>query len=237
MAEDTAEAVGITAEGVGITAAVAGIVVGEGGMPQPHIEQRPPGTPRRPPGRSPRARSRDESWRFHSAWRRECQRLTEYDRCAGESRSSRQQSRFDRITGSRESRPGRYHDQRQPCSQHERANLANRAGATNPINGNFSLNTSPFGNGSALGSGYGTQAIRPLGSNFFGSGVGNSRYGYGNSGYGFGNSGYGYGGNGYGYGGGGYGGSGYGNGNSVYVSVYLPGVGWVLVPIWAIRGF
>ena len=106
----------------------------------------------------------------------------------------------------------------------------NRAGATNPINGNFSLNTSPVGNGSAVGNGYGTQAIRPLGSNFFGSGLGNSSYGYGNSGYG-------YGGNGYGFGGGGYGGGGFGNGNSVYVSVYLPGVGWVLVPIWAIRGF
>jgi hypothetical protein len=83
----------------------------------------------------------------------------------------------------------------------------------------------------------GSTAIRPLGSNFFGSGNGNSVYGNGNSGYGFGNSGYGYGngGNGYGYGGGGYGG-GYGNGNSGYVSVYLPGFGWVLVPIRAIRG-
>ena len=54
MAEDTAEAVGITAE-VAITAAVAGIVVGEGDMPQPFIEQRPPATPRRPPVLSPLA--------------------------------------------------------------------------------------------------------------------------------------------------------------------------------------
>ena len=61
-------------------------------------------------------------------------------------------------------------------------------GATNPINGNFSLNTSPAGNG--------TRSVAEavpghptLGSNFFGSGRGNSGYGYGNSGYGYGNSG------------------------------------------------
>jgi hypothetical protein len=109
--------------------------------------------------------------------------------------------------------------------------------ATNPINGNFSLNTNPAANGTLGNNGTSSSAIRPLGSNFFGSVSGNSGYGYGNSGNGYGNSGYGngYGGGGYGYGGGG-GYGGYGYGNSGYVSVYLPGFGWVWVPIRAIRG-
>jgi len=92
------------------------------------------------------------------------------------------------------------------------------------------------------GTGSVSPGIRTFGSNFFASGngnsgYGNSGYGYGNSGYGNSNSGYGYGngGNGYGNGGGGYGT--YGNRNPNYVMVYLPGIGWALVPIQAIRGY
>jgi hypothetical protein len=59
-----------------------------------------------------------------------------------------------------------------------------------------------------------------------------------NRSYGF-NSGNGYGGgygNGYGGYGNGYGHRGYGNGSARYVMVYIPGWGWVLVPIQALRG-
>jgi hypothetical protein len=60
-------------------------------------------------------------------------------------------------------------------------------------------------------------------SNFFGPG-GYGNYGYGNRRYGYGNGGYGFG------GGGGY-------RNSRYVRAYVPRIGWVLVPIRAIRRF
>jgi len=55
---------------------------------------------------------------------------------------------------------------------------------------------------------------------------------YGSNGYGYGGYGNGYGGYGGGYGG--YGG-GYGNGMRGYVRVYIPGLGWVLVPRQALR--
>jgi hypothetical protein len=100
-------------------------------------------------------------------------------------------------------------------------NGGNPGRATNPINGNFSLNTGTTGNGTVPNTGTTSPAIRALGSNFFGSGNGNFGYGYGNSGYGYGNGGSGFG--------------SYGYGNSRYVMVYLPGVGWVMVPIRAIR--
>ncbi len=106
----------------------------------------------------------------------------------------------------------------------------NLGGATNPITGTFSLNTGPVGNANVAGGGSVSPGIRTFGSNFFGSANGNSGFGYGNSGYGYGNAGYGYGNGGSGFGR-------YGNGNSGYVMVYLPGVGWVMVPIRAIRGF
>jgi hypothetical protein len=114
----------------------------------------------------------------------------------------------------------------------------NLGGATNPINGRSSLNTNIAGTGNvgpmtnpinrsfSLNTGNGgsvSPAIRPLGSNFFGSGNANSSYGYGNSGYGYGNGGGGYGMNGNRYPG--------------FVMVYLPGIGWALVPIQALRGF
>jgi hypothetical protein len=57
---------------------------------------------------------------------------------------------------------------------------------------------------------------------------------YGSNSYGF-NYGTGYGGYGNGYGGYGYGNRGYGNGMAGYVRVYVPGLGWVLVPIQALR--
>jgi hypothetical protein len=98
----------------------------------------------------------------------------------------------------------------------------NQRGPTTPINGTFSLNTSTVGKGTVANGRSATPAIRALGSNFFGTGYGNFGYGYGNSG-----AGYGYGGSGFGA---------FGNGNSPYVMVYLPGVGWVMVPIRAIRG-
>ena len=99
---------------------------------------------------------------------------------------------------------------------------ANQGAATTPINGTFSLNTSTVDNGTVANRGFATPAIRALGSNFFGTGYGNFGFGYGNSGYGYGNGGSGFG--------------AFGNGNSPYVMVYLPGVGWVMVPIRAIRG-
>ncbi len=92
----------------------------------------------------------------------------------------------------------------------------NKGRRNSSINENLSLN-----NGGA-GGGFGLSGIRNFGSNVFGSG------GYGNSGYGYGNRGYGN--RGYGYGG-------YGNRNSRYVMAYIPGVGWVMIPIRAIRRF
>jgi hypothetical protein len=67
----------------------------------------------------------------------------------------------------------------------------------------------------------------------------NRSYGFNSSGgFGGGYGGYGYGGYGNGYGGYGYGygNRGYGNGLAGYVRVYIPGLGWVLVPIQALRG-
>jgi hypothetical protein len=77
--------------------------------------------------------------------------------------------------------------------------------------------------GAAMQGGLGLSGIRTVGSNLFG------RRGNGSYGYGYGNGGYGYGNRGYGYGGG------YGYRNSGYVRAYIPGDGWVLVPIRAIR--
>jgi hypothetical protein len=66
--------------------------------------------------------------------------------------------------------------------------------------------------------GYGTAAFGVSG---WGSGYGRSGYGNGRSGYGFG-----------GWGdGSGYGRRGYGMENGPYVSVFIPGLGWVYVPI------
>ncbi len=53
--------------------------------------------------------------------------------------------------------------------------------------------------------------------------------GYGNSGYGYGL----YGNGGYGYGGYGYG---IGDGNGIYVLVYIPGMGFTLMPLRAVMG-
>jgi hypothetical protein len=74
-----------------------------------------------------------------------------------------------------------------------------------------------------MSGGLGLPGIRTVGSNFLGRGAyRHSRYGYGNGGYGYGNRGYGYRG-------------GHGYRHSRYVSAYVPGMGWVLVPIRAIR--
>jgi hypothetical protein len=98
-------------------------------------------------------------------------------------------------------------------------NFSNIGGTNNSIGGNSSLNNGAIGTG-----GLGSAGIRNFNSNFFGlGGNGNSGYGYGNGGYGYGNRGYGYG--------------GYGYPNSRYVMAFVPGVGWVRVPIWAIRRF
>jgi len=118
-------------------------------------------------------------------------------------------------------------------------NLNNRQLPTPNSTGNSRLSANNANNGltglnSAANGNMGSRGYNFWGSNFLGSGYGNRGlgYGYGNSGYGYGNGGYGYGNRGYGYGNGGYG---YGNGGP-YVMVYLPGVGWVLVPLRAIRG-
>lgn len=111
--------------------------------------------------------------------------------------------------------------------------LNNVGGTTNRITGNQPLSSGGVGSSGsgAVGSGRsGSPPIRTFGTSFFGSnlygsGAGNS--GYGSGGYGFGNGGYGNGG-GYGYGNG---------GNARYVMVYIPGFGWVLAPIQALRGF
>jgi hypothetical protein len=69
------------------------------------------------------------------------------------------------------------------------------------------------------------------------AGYGTGAFGFSGWGSGFGWSGYGYGRNGYGYGGwdngygSGYGWSGYGLGNGPYVWIFMPGLGWVYVPI------
>ena len=65
----------------------------------------------------------------------------------------------------------------------------------------------------------------------------NRSYGFNNYSNGYGGFGNGYGGYGYGYGGYGYGygNRGYGNGLGGYVRVYIPGLGWVLVPRQALR--
>jgi hypothetical protein len=70
--------------------------------------------------------------------------------------------------------------------------------------------------GAAIKRGLGLSGIRTVGSNLFG------RRGYGSYGYGYGNGGYGYGG-------------GHRYRHSGYVKAYIPGDGWVLVPIRAIR--
>ena len=77
----------------------------------------------------------------------------------------------------------------------------------------------------AVGTGsLGSAGARTFNSNFFGVGSNaNSGYGYGNGRYGYGSRGYGYGGCGY--------------SNSRYVKAFVPGVGWVRVPVWAIRRF
>ena len=91
----------------------------------------------------------------------------------------------------------------------------------NSINRNLSLN----GANRRIGyGGFGSPRVGTFGSSFFGSNYGNGYgYRYGNGGYGYGNGLSGYG--------------GYGYRNSNLVQVYLPGVGWVLVPIRAIRAY
>jgi hypothetical protein len=96
--------------------------------------------------------------------------------------------------------------------------------AGNSINRNLSLNGA---NGGVGYGGFGSPRIGNFGSSYFGSNYGNSGYG---NGYGYGNGGYGYGNGLSGYGG-------YGYRNSNLVRVYWPGVGWVLVPIRAIRAY
>jgi hypothetical protein len=92
-------------------------------------------------------------------------------------------------------------------------------GTGNPaINRNLAYNTTNFVRTGAS-------------NNYLGPIISGGGYGYGNRGYG-----YGYGNRGYGYG---YGnrGYGYGNINPQYTLVYMPGFGWVLVPIQYFRGY
>jgi hypothetical protein len=93
----------------------------------------------------------------------------------------------------------------------------NSGGMNNSVSGNLTLNKGGRG-----GRGFGSRGIRNFGSNLFGVG------GYGNLAYGNGYGGYGYGNRGYGSGG-------YGYRNSMYVRAYIPGIGWVMVPLRAIR--
>jgi hypothetical protein len=119
-------------------------------------------------------------------------------------------------------------------SGQNRNNLASSRG-TSMLGSGPGSNTTP-GNGtrfSGWGNGTSGSGYR---SRFSGWGNGNSGYGYGNGGYGYGNGGYGYGNNGYGYGSGGYGsgygnsGLGYGGRNSQYTWVFIPSIGWVMIP-------
>ena len=99
------------------------------------------------------------------------------------------------------------------------------------------LNNRRMGSGYIAHNGYGATGNAITGNlsvNRTNFGIGNGAYGYGNGGYGYGHRGYSYGNGGYGYG---YGSGRYGYRNSNLVEVYLPGVGWVLVPIQAIRRF
>ena len=63
-------------------------------------------------------------------------------------------------------------------------------------------------------------------NNGFGNGLGLGFGGYGNRGFGFGNNGFGFGNGGFGFGNGFY-----NNGNGIYVLVFIPNVGWVLMPL------
>jgi len=104
--------------------------------------------------------------------------------------------------------------------------LAARNGALNSrpnLNNSQTLAQPNTLNNAMPGSGaFGSRGLGNFGPSFSGSGwyYGN---GYGNRGYGYGNGGYGFG--------------GYGYRSPGYVMVYLPGVGWVLVPIRAIRTY
>jgi hypothetical protein len=66
-----------------------------------------------------------------------------------------------------------------------------------------------FNNGANGFGGRGYRGINSWGSNSFGLGYGGGGYGYGNRGYGY--------------------------GNGRYVMAYVPGIGWVMVPLRAIR--
>ena len=69
--------------------------------------------------------------------------------------------------------------------------------------------------------GVGSRNFNYWGSNFLGTGNGNRGYGNGYGGYGYGN---------------GYGNQMYGNGSGIYVLVYVPGLGWVLMPLSMVMG-
>jgi hypothetical protein len=116
-----------------------------------------------------------------------------------------------------------------------RANAAvNRRGSTQFTRSNHDVNNGmalsrarPFGNIGGTNNSISGNSL--LNSGAVGTG-GLGSAGFGNSGYGYGNGGYGYGNRGNSYGG-------YGYPNSRYVMAFVPGVGWVRVPIWAIRRY
>ncbi len=86
--------------------------------------------------------------------------------------------------------------------------------ANNAAAASQSLNSLANGQG-----GFGSRRFNFWGANSLNNGFGNGLGfgGYGNNGFGYGNGGYGYG--------------GYNNGNGTYVLVFVPNVGWVLMPL------
>jgi hypothetical protein len=118
------------------------------------------------------------------------------------------------------------------AARSQQLNRNNQSGANGGLNTNNGLG---LGSNGGLGLGLGNTGVSGRRSSILGSTYGNGGLGYGNGGYGYGSGGNGYGNGGYGYGGSGYG-NGYGGyGNGRYVMAYVPGIGWVLVPIRALR--
>jgi hypothetical protein len=127
---------------------------------------------------------------------------------------------------------------RPAMSQHVRSNPNTQINPGGPNNSRPNLNNAQGFSGVNRSNNSVSSNRNVNGSSGFnsGNGYGGSGYGYGGSGFGYGGYGNGYGGSGFGYGGYGGGYGGYGNGLAGYVRVYIPGLGWVLVPRQALRG-
>jgi hypothetical protein len=115
---------------------------------------------------------------------------------------------------------------RPAVSQHVRSNPNTQIARGGLNNSRLNLNNTQGFSG-VNSSNNSVSSNRNVNRSYGGNGYGGYGNGYGANGYwGYGN---GYGGYGNGYGG-------YGNGLGGYVRVYIPGLGWVLVPRQALRG-